>query len=126
MMVFLHISKKEDLVNQNSRAFTLTEMIVVMAIILMLAFLLYPATIRAIKKGEEVQCTNNLKQLSYALTMYLQDYGMYPQSVRYAPSGEEGSIVDALTSYINNQHKVFLCPLTEEPFKFNELSYVYT
>ncbi len=125
MMLSRNISRKGDLVNQNRKSFTLTEMLVVMAIILMLAFLLYPATMRAIKKGEEIQCTNNLKQLSYALTVYLQDYGMYPESVRYAPSGEGGSIVDALTSYINGQHKIFICPSTEEPFKVNELSYVY-
>lgn len=111
--------------NRNSKGFTLAEMIVVMAIILMLAFLLYPATMKAMKKGEQMQCVSNLKQLSYAVTMYFQDYGMYPPSVRYAPSGEEGSIVDALTNYVANEYEVFICPSTEEAFKFNELSYVY-
>ena len=110
---------------QNKEAFTLIEMIVVMAIILVLALLLFPATIKTIKKGEQIQCISNLKQLSHALAMYLQDCGTYPQSVRYAPSGEEGSLVDALTGYINNRHEIFVCPSTEESFKLNELSYVY-
>ena len=111
--------------NQNSKSFTLVEMIVVMAIILMLAFFLYPATVKAIKRGEQIQCTSNLKQISYALAMYLQDYGMYPQSVRYAPSGDGQSIVDALENYMDGGKEVFICPSTEESFKFNELSYVY-
>ena len=111
--------------NQNSKSFTLIEMIVVMAIILMLGLLLYPVTIKVIKKGEQIQCAGNLKQLSYALEMYLQDYGRYPQSARYAPSGEEGSLVDSLASYIENNHEVFVCPSADEVFKFNQLSYVY-
>lgn len=127
MTPFPNTLKRENLVEkvQNKEAFTLIEMIVVMAIILMLALLICPATIKVIKKGEQIQCTSNLKQLGYALTMYLQNYGTYPQSVRYAPSGEEGSLVDALTGYINNQHEIFVCPSTEESFKLNELSYVY-
>ena len=127
MTLFPNTSKKENLVQkvQNKEAFSLIEMIVVMAIILTLALLICPATIKVIKKGEQIQCTNNLKQLSYALAMYLQNYGTYPQSVRYAPSGEQGSLVDALAGYINNRHEIFVCPSTEEPFKLNELSYVY-
>ncbi len=115
--------KKADLVNNKS--FTLLEMLATMAIILVLAFLLHPAAMKAIKAVEGIQCTNNLRQLGQGLAMYLQDYGIYPPSVRYAPSGEEGSLVDALTSYIDNQHSVFICPSTDESFKFNELSYVY-
>ena len=125
MTLSLNILKKADSVNQNNKGFTLLEMVVVMSIILMLAFLLYPATMRAVKKVEKIQCANNLKQLSYALTIYLQDYRMYPSSVRYAVSGEEGSIVDAVTDYINNKNEIFICPSTEDEFKFNELSYVY-
>ncbi len=124
-MLFQNILKKVDLLNQNRRGLTLIEMLVVTAIILILALLVYPTTMRAIKKVEGIQCINNLKQLSYALTMYLQDYGMYPQSVRYAPSDEEGSIVDCLKNYTGNQHRIFVCPSSEEPFKLNCLSYVY-
>lgn len=123
-MVSLSIFKKVSSVNRN-RCFTLIEMIVVMAIILMLGLLIYPVTMKVIKKGEQIQCAGNLKQLSYALTMYLQDYGMYPQSARYAPLGEERSLVDALSCYINGSHEIFVCPSTDKAFKFNELSYVY-
>ncbi len=109
----------------NSKGFTLLEMLVTMAIILVLAFLLHPAAMKAIKAVEGIQCTNNLRQLGQGLAMYLQDYGIYPPSARYAPPGEEGSLVDALTNHMDNQHRVFICPSTDDSFKFNELSYVY-
>ncbi len=124
MMVFLHAFKKEDSVNQNSRSFTLIEMIVVMTIILLLALLLWPATVRVIKKAERVQCASNLKQISYALMMYLQDYGRYPDAARYVPQQEEGSIIDSLAGYIDST-EVFICPSIEEPFKEAGLSYIY-
>ena len=125
MMDFPSISKKVNSVNDNRKSFTLVEMIVVMAIILMLSLLCYGVIVRTTKKVEQMQCNSNLKNLNYAFIMYLQDNGMYPRSARYAPSGEEGSLVDALAGFLDNQYKIFVCPSTDELFKFNKLSYVY-
>ena len=123
-MLSLNISKKEGSVNQNNKSFTLTEMVVVMAIILMIALLIYPAITTAIKKGEGSQCVNPMTQRGTGLTMHLQDYGRYPDAVRYAVQGEEGSIIDSLGSYIDNA-RVFICPSSEESFKEMGLSYIY-
>ena len=57
--------------------------------------------------------------------MYYQEHDMYPQSERYAASGEEGSIVDCLSSYIGKNREIFISPSTEASFKANNLSYVY-
>ena len=52
------------------RAFTLFELLVVIAIIAILAALLLPALSSAKAKAQRIACQNNLKQLAAAWTMY--------------------------------------------------------
>ena len=54
-------------------AFTLVELLVVVAIIAILAAILFPVFTRARQKANQTTCTSNLKQLGAAVAQYTQD-----------------------------------------------------
>jgi prepilin-type N-terminal cleavage/methylation domain-containing protein/prepilin-type processing-associated H-X9-DG protein len=54
--------------------FTLIELLVVVAIIAILAAILFPVFHQAREKARQATCLSNLKQLGLATMMYLQDY----------------------------------------------------
>ena len=66
----LHITPKR-------RAFTLIELLVVIAIIAILAALLLPVLHSAQKRAKELQCKNNVRQLTLASWIYATDSGSH-------------------------------------------------
>src|ERR1700744_5663507 len=54
--------------------FTLIELMVVIAIIGILAALIFPALAAAKEKARRTQCVNNLKQMGIALQLYVDDH----------------------------------------------------
>jgi len=62
-------------------AFTLVELLTVIAVIAVLASLLMTAVASAKKKSRTAICMFNLHQISLALDMYLDDFGKRPPSV---------------------------------------------
>lgn len=74
-----------------TRAFTLFELLVVIAIIAILAALLLPALSRAKDQARTIQCLNNLRQLHLSWHMYGGDHGRlarnWDYSLGFAPPG---------------------------------------
>lgn len=56
------------------KGFTLIELLVVIAIIAILAAILFPVFARAREAARQSSCSSNVRQLSTAVLMYVQDY----------------------------------------------------
>lgn len=65
------------------KAFTLIELLIVVAIISLLAAILFPVFARARENARRSSCMSNLKQLGMGVMMYKQDYdGYFPLPLR--------------------------------------------
>jgi len=72
------------------RAFTLIELLTVIAIIAVLAAILFPVFARAKASAKNTQCVSNLKQLGSAISLYMADYDdVFPAALdasdKYSP-----------------------------------------
>lgn len=67
------------MIKHNRRqAFTLIEMLVVVAIVAILATLLFPALTSALKKGKKTRVQTEVKAIETAINAYYADYGKFP------------------------------------------------
>lgn len=73
-------------------AFSLIELLVVMAIIAILASLLLPSVSSAQAKGRQIACLNNLRQLQLAWTMYLGEHNNTMPENKMTGSGLLGCV----------------------------------
>jgi prepilin-type N-terminal cleavage/methylation domain-containing protein len=85
-------------------AFTLIELLVVIAIIAILAAMLMPVLARAKESGRRISCLNNLKELSLAAQMFVNDnQGNYP------PRSETDRWPNRLYDDYGRNTKLLLC-----------------
>jgi len=109
-----------NILKPNTRAFTVLELMVVVAVIVVLAGLVLPALFgRRHGNGHgRIQCLNNLKQVGLALRTWEQDNGNYPMRFRTnnfdGPSFGNGKQMylyfHALSNELTNP-KLLFCPV---------------
>lgn len=68
----------------SARAFTLVEMLVVIAVIAILAAMLMPALQKAIEQARSANCQNNCKQIGLASASYMNDFNGYFPCTSYS------------------------------------------
>lgn len=90
--------------SRTSRAFTLIELLIVIAIIGILMALLFPAVNGAIDAARKAQAKNDVTQIATAVTAYETEYGKLPN----ASGNIDSTLVNILTgvSTNNNPRKI--------------------
>ena len=109
------------------RAFTLIEILVVIAIIGLLAALLFPAFARARENARRTSCISNLKQIFLAHSLYKEDYdGVFAPCAYRNAQGAQVEWPELFFPYVRNR-QVFRCPSdsssTQVSFGLNTLAF---
>jgi prepilin-type N-terminal cleavage/methylation domain-containing protein len=82
------------------RAFTLTELLIVMAIITILAGLLFPAISIIRKKAKEAKARSEVKMIEAAIKQYYTEYGKFPHGNGNTTDWSYG----AMGGYMDNRY----------------------
>ena len=88
---------------ETKRKFTVVELLMVIAVILILAGILIPVISRAQDRGRMSVCKNNLKQIGMAIHMYADD------NKSLLPNSERLGISEVMISYVE-EPEIFQCP----------------
>lgn len=98
--------------NVRRKGFTLIELLVVIAIIAILAAILFPVFITAKNKGQQASCSSNLKQISAAAVMYMDDH----KGGTWLDADNIGGKIGSASSYFvvlfpyTRTYKAWICP----------------
>ena len=98
--------------------FTLVEILVVLAIIGVLAALLFPVFSRVREEAHRATCQSNLQQIGLAIGQYKQDSsGLYPPASTQV-NHKQLSWRDLLAPYTTDR-QLFFCPSQPEPLWYD-------
>ncbi len=106
------------------KGFTLIELLVVIAIIAILAAILFPVFARAREKARQTSCLSNVKQLSLAFQMYVQDYderlGRYCSWLvgsSWNTPNDKTNLNKGIEPYVKNT-QCFICPSSDLTWRY--------
>ena len=102
------------------RGFSLIELLVVIAIIAILAAILFPVFNLVRENARQATCTQNLVDITRAMKMYKDDWGVYPD-VLYGAAFAGGPLEKRLgiAKYVDNDEH-FTCPNSAPQAKKNQ------
>ena len=104
-------------------AFTLVELLVVVAIIGLLAVMLLPVLNRVQAASRATDCTNNLRQIGQGMALYLGvSQGRYPIAARKPSAGGLPSLVRVMAGRVDSE-EVWHCPEDQTFVALEGLSY---
>jgi prepilin-type processing-associated H-X9-DG protein len=99
--------------NRFRRAFTLVELLVLVAIVAVLLALLLPSLKRAQEHARRAACLSNLSQIGRAIMMYVNDYkGRFPREAFWTPQVGMENCVLAPYGLVE---EVYRCPSEDRP-----------
>lgn len=110
-----------------TRGFTLTEMLVVIAIIGTLAGIGYPVTLSFIAKSRETACLSQLRSIGVALQTYLQEHSdrMPELATGRASKTEDLPVLETVLLPYLNTPNAFQCPADKVQFAKSGSSYLW-
>ena len=113
---------------RQSRAFTLVELLVVLAIIALLAGLLLPQLGRTTERARTTACRSNLTQIGLGLRLYLDDHQNRFPTMQSRGGGLQAAITNTPESILAQQlgaSAVWKCPSDQRQFKETGSSYFW-
>ena len=90
-------------------AFTLIEILIVLAILGLLAALLFPAFARARESGRRATCAGNLSQINLAISLYATDNNKHYPNIYFASEHTACTWVNSIFPYVKSG-QIFHCP----------------
>ena len=93
--------------NKRRHAFSLVELLIVMAIIMILAAFFAATAQRGREQSHKVGCINNLRTLSMSLQLYYNEHQSYPTGV----------LREDLSLYLEPDTTAYACPATRKPYE---------
>jgi prepilin-type N-terminal cleavage/methylation domain-containing protein len=99
---------------QRTAGFTLLELLVVMVLMGVLWGMLLPMLSKGHEMGRRSLCSDNMKQIHYCVTMYEQEFGMFPTRAKEKAdrftTGDAQEALNLLYRQYTDDVRIFSCP----------------